>query len=477
MTNVFVENSMTAPSFGSIFTGRYAGNNGVVGMVGVKLDPQVTTMAEIFAQNGYNTYAEVTGPLNPILSMDRGFSSYNYRKQQEYYFTDWGRNLINRLKNGEIKPPYFLTVHFWEVHVPRQAQPEFDAQEFGETLYDRSVSGLDSFIGELTEAAGEDTAVVFTADHGEAVGEIPGQDTLLHYFLDKLGLPPVGAHETDPTDSTVDLMAEAPRLHRFANELSQIEKKDGGKIGLKKRILMLLSLLLIGITRYRIQLSRGARDRSGFFSTMKEKLSDAKLFLAVAMGKSGAAQLQLVKSSLNEHKLQHGYHIYDYLQRVPAVFVGEGIFPRGRRLPVDVRHIDLLPTMIQAFGLETSDNGFDGTSYYDLMSNGQGENRSIFLEARGGPQAEKLFLIRGVRRSGQKVAYAPFEPAAPVEFYDLGEDPMEQANLSDIELAKVAQLREEAEAMGSSFSQGPGSTLSARENVEMVKKLKNLGYM
>ena len=44
--NVFVENSMTAPSFASLFTGNYAGNHGVVGMVGVKLNENIPTMAE-----------------------------------------------------------------------------------------------------------------------------------------------------------------------------------------------------------------------------------------------------------------------------------------------------------------------------------------------------------------------------------------------------------------------------------------------
>ncbi len=475
--NVFVENSITAPSFASIFTGRYAGNHGVIGMVGVKLVPQAITLADFFSANGYNTYAEMTGPLTPILGIDRGFSQYHFRKQQAYYFTDWGKDLVGRLREGAFEAPYFLAVHFWEVHVPRQVQPEFDSPEFGETPYDRSVSGLDSYIGELMEAAGEDTAVILTADHGECVHERPAKDTLLPYFLEKLNLPPLGAEEAGSIDSTVDLMAEKPRLHAFAEELSQIAKAEGGRIGLKQRIMMMASLLAIGLTRYRIQLGKGVQGKSGGLANLKQKVNDIRLFLAVAMGNPEAAQLQLVKNSLNEHSLQHGYHIYDYLQRVPAVFVKEGIFPKGHRLETEVRHIDFLPTLIQAFGLETSSTGFDGSSYYELMANGTGENRSIYLEARGGAQAEKIFLIRGVRRSGQKLAYAPLDPTAPVEYYNLNDDPMEQQPLSDTECEKVAELREEAETVSSSFGQGSGATLSAKENAEMVKKLQSLGYM
>ena len=44
---------------------------------------------------------------------------------------------------------------------------------------------------------------------------------------------------------------------------------------------------------------------------------------------------------------------------MPVVFVKEGIFRKGQRLVTEVRHIDFLPTLIQAFGLETSGSGFD----------------------------------------------------------------------------------------------------------------------
>lgn len=476
LPNVFVENSMTAPSFASLFTGRYTGNHGVVGMVGVRLDPRAATLAELFAANGYHTYAEMTGPLAPILGLDRGFSEYRFRRQEAYCFTGWGEDLLARLRSGAFRAPYFLVVHLWEVHVPRQVRPGFDSTEFGQTPYDRSLSGLDAYIGDLVEAAGEGTAVILTGDHGECVHERPGKDTLVPYFLRKLGLPPLGA-AAGSIDSTVALMAGKPRLHAFAEELSRIAAEKGGRIGLRQRTLMMASLLLIGLARYRIQLGRGLRGESGGLANLKQKLNDVMLFLAVAMGRSEAAQLQLVKNSLNEHLLQHGYHVYDYLQRVPAVFAGKGAFPEGRRLKTEVRHIDLLPTLVRAFRLETSGNGWDGSSYWEMMTDGAGEDRSTYLEARGGAQAEKIFLIRGVRRGGRKLAYAPFEPDAPFEYYDLRDDPLEASPLSDPEDEKVAELRGEAEALRGSFGKGAGVVLSAKENAEMVRRLQSLGYM
>ena len=473
-SSIFVENSITAPSFASLFTGRYARNHGVLGMVGVKLDESCTTLAEAFAANGYETYAEVTGPLNPILGMDKGFAHYHYRSQQEYSFTDWGRNLLSRLQNKELIEPFFVAVHLWELHVPRQVRPEFDSEEFGASPYDRALSSLDPFIGELIAAVGPETAVVLTGDHGECVDEIPAEGTLLPYFLKKLDLPPVGAQLTQSIDSVTDLMAEEPRLHQFAAEMSRLSGENRSRLRFRQRLRMMLSLLLIGLTRYRLQMKRGLKK--GFFHTLRQKLNDIALFFSVALGRADAAQFQLVRNSLEEHKLQHGYHIYDYLQRVPLLFHAPGLVPTGKVVTADLRHIDLMPTLIEAFELDASTEGCDGESYFAYIREG-GKDRPIFLEARGGAQAEKVFLIRGVRRDGQKVAYAPFEDDAPTEYYDLCADSCESMNLADSRTEEAATLREEAEALSQSFAGASGNTLSARENLEMVKRLKSLGYM
>jgi hypothetical protein len=61
---------------------------------------------------------------------------------------------------------------------------------------------------------------------------------------------------------------------------------------------------------------------------------------------------------------------------------------------------------------------FDGASFLPYVHAGGGADRPIYLEARGGAQAEKIFLIRGMRCSGKGIAFAPFEgERAPVEFF------------------------------------------------------------
>lgn len=473
--NVFVENSMTAPSFASLFTGRYAGNHGVKGMIGVRLVDEAATLAEIFAANGYQTYAEVTGPLTPLLGLCRGFSHYGFRGQRDTFFTDWGRELLTRLRSGWFKPPFLLLLHFWELHMPRQVAPGFDNSSFGATAYDRSLSGLDSFIGEILAAAGPQTSFLLTGDHGECIGERPAEETLLPYFLKKLKLAGRDGGEDVSIEAVTDLMATSGDLHRFAEELSSSAGADSGRLGSAKRTLMILGLLRVGLARYRIQLKRGVP--SGFFSGLQSKLNDLALFFAVALGKTEKAQFALVRSSLNEHKYQHGYHIYDFLQKVPLLFVGDGLFPPGEKIDSEVRHIDFLPTLIEAFKLETTAGSFDGASFHRYIADRGGPDRPVYLEARGGAQVEQIFLIRGVRRAGLKLAYAPYEAQAPAELYDLTQDPLEQENLAPLRPELVEELRREAEAVSQGFGERADNLLSAADNLEMARKLKELGYL
>jgi arylsulfatase A-like enzyme len=470
--NVFVENSVTTPSFASIFTGRYSGNHGLVGMLGVRLGDGIPTMAEIFAANGYHTYAEATGPLSPVLGIDRGFADYRFRSQHEYCSGEWGETLLGRFVRREFVEPYFIMVHFWEAHVPFQVRPEFDSLRYGAHAYDRAISGLDEFLGKLLAQAGDDTLVVLTGDHGECVGEMPPADSLLGYFLEKLRLPPLHkVRKRESIENAIDLMAQEPVLHQFAAEVNDLSKAGAGRIAWARRGKLLLKLVRIGARRYSIQVRQGLKE--GFFYNLKQKLNDHLLLTAVARGDSRAAQLQLIRNSLSEHVLHHGYHVYDYLQNVPLLLRFPGLFPAGLRVSSELRQIDLLPTLIEALQLERMPGtAFDGESFLAHVRAGGGADRPVYLEARGGAQAEEVFLIRGLRRNGRGIAFAPFEGGrAPIERFG----PLCGTGLPDASDARA--WIEEANRIAASFDPAAGLALSESENADMCEKLQNLGYM
>ena len=47
---------------------------------------------------------------------------------------------VERLRSGAFKSPWFLVLHLWELHLPRQVLPRFRARRFGRTPYDRAVA-------------------------------------------------------------------------------------------------------------------------------------------------------------------------------------------------------------------------------------------------------------------------------------------------------------------------------------------------
>ena len=175
--------SYTVSSFASILSGTYPFIHSLRGIFGQsKLNPQCDTLAEIFRDNGYNTYAEVTGPLLGMLGLDRGFSHYSHREDKFTLYSDWGKRFIRELRNKKYREPWFIFLHLWEIHdPPRIVLKEFDNDKFGNTIYDRSLSSLDSKLKEIFDIIDDDTIVVFTGDHGEGINS-QSLDSLLKLY-------------------------------------------------------------------------------------------------------------------------------------------------------------------------------------------------------------------------------------------------------------------------------------------------------
>jgi arylsulfatase len=168
--NAFSVASTTPVCTASILTGTYPFVHGIRSMPGRPLRPDLGTLAEAFKAGGYHTWAEVTGPLDPVTRLDRGFDDYRLRDHTEWLDTSFGDRLLARLEN-DGPDPWFGFLHLWELHTPRRVMPEYDRPEYGRTAYDRAVSSLDPHLGRILDALGDDTVVVLTGDHGEYVSE------------------------------------------------------------------------------------------------------------------------------------------------------------------------------------------------------------------------------------------------------------------------------------------------------------------
>lgn len=203
----FSQAPKTSLSQGSIFTGFYPSNHGLIGD-DEHLSESLTTLAEAFSAAGYRTAAFVDGGyMHSRYGFDQGFDTYevHHRKGLETL----GPRVIQWLsEHGE--ETFFLLLHTYDVHYPFEApepyhsmflddvgrtldtvraQAVFDgAEEAAETpldpydlahsqaLYDGGIRFVDDWIGRILDMMhrlGLDrrATIVLLSDHGEAFQE------------------------------------------------------------------------------------------------------------------------------------------------------------------------------------------------------------------------------------------------------------------------------------------------------------------
>jgi arylsulfatase A-like enzyme len=154
----------TTPSFSSILTGCYPPKHGVRGLQGYQLTSSLSTMAELFAEAGYHTYAEVTGPLLPQTGVLRGFEDANHRPAYRVPFFNWRDEVVAKMH--AFTDPWFMLLHVWEVHRPYRSPPTFEKRK-DRAGYEAAVTATDEWLRPVFDAAGDNTIVAITGDHGE----------------------------------------------------------------------------------------------------------------------------------------------------------------------------------------------------------------------------------------------------------------------------------------------------------------------
>ncbi len=166
----------TTPSFSSILTGCYPPRHGVRGLQGYSLNPAIQTMAEAFAGSGYQTHAEVTGPLLPQTGILRGFEDATHRPGYRVPFFSWRDEVTEKMRS--YGDPWFMLLHIWEVHRPYRAPPDF-TKRWDRAGYEAAVAATDEWLAPVFEACGDNTVIVITGDHGEDYPESPRRQKLI----------------------------------------------------------------------------------------------------------------------------------------------------------------------------------------------------------------------------------------------------------------------------------------------------------
>ena len=180
-TNAHAHNVVTLPSHVNVLTGLNPYEHGVRENAGFVLDPKIETVAERLQAAGYATGAFVAAfPLDARYGLNQGFQTYddNYGKgRTSLDFTVQERPATAVLQEAAkwwqsaSGRKRFLWVHLYDPHAP-YAPPEPFAAQYRNSPYLGEVAATDDALSRhLAPLITNDTTLIVTADHGEALGD------------------------------------------------------------------------------------------------------------------------------------------------------------------------------------------------------------------------------------------------------------------------------------------------------------------
>ena len=171
--------------------------------------------------------------------------------------------------------------------------------------------------------------------------------------------------------------------------------------------------------------------------------------------------------SLGDHgEDSHGIFLYQEALRVPFMVRGPGVSPR--RVTAVARLVDVMPTVLDLFGVSTS--GLDGVSLAQAGTRDGSDPRLEVYSESMYPRRFGWAPLRSLRADRYKVIEAP-----RAELYDLVSDPGEERNvLTEHPTVAAAMLRRLR-----SFESGQESTGAPATQVDsaVLSRIASLGYV
>jgi len=174
--------------------------------------------------------------------------------------------------------------------------------------------------------------------------------------------------------------------------------------------------------------------------------------------------------SLGQHgELTHGIFAYESTLRVPLIVAeieGGGSVAAGVVIDTPARHVDVLPTVLEAIGAGT-DARLPGRSLGPVIASRSGGDRPSYFEAMTANLSRGWAPLRGVIAGREKYIDLPI-----AELYALDTDPREDNNLSPARHDRVEVLLNTLRG----FNVAPPA-LPGEETAAVRDRLRALGYV
>jgi arylsulfatase A-like enzyme/Tfp pilus assembly protein PilF len=179
----FAHNSLTLPSHTNILLGTTPLFHGVQDNSNFKVKKDFLTLAELLKGIGYSTGAFIGGaPLDSHFGLDQGFDVYDddfssSSSSEQIYAERRADQVMDKALTWMTSQasPWFIWIHLFDPHYPYEP-PEPFLSRFKGSPYDGEVAYTDHILGRLfnhleQNHLSDNTLIVFTADHGESLGE------------------------------------------------------------------------------------------------------------------------------------------------------------------------------------------------------------------------------------------------------------------------------------------------------------------
>ena len=357
--------STTIPSMGSILAGTFPFKIGLGGEHYDQLSVIKENYIQLLKKNGYKTYATT-----PSIAADFGLTCEftNTDKSHDNYFSLFsglGDQIINKLTSSDLKEPWFLYVHLYDLHTPVVVPKEFSTEKYGDSQYEKMVSAIDYWIGKFMKKIDEQkTLLILTSDHGEYI--------------------PIVSHK----NKIINLEASIGETNLW---------KLGNKVPKK-------------------------------LYPMKKKLGSAFRITRSKFKKTKIENLPLSiyeKRVLLDSRMKDGHRLFDDLLRVPLIFSGFNLSKFF--ISQQVRTVDIFPTIVDLIGLSNPQK-IDGQSLKLLIDGSDQAELPAYIESPP-TISGSLKKVIGVRTSKYKYLRSADNTKFFYELYDLENDPLEEKNI------------------------------------------------
>jgi len=361
---------------GAVFTSQYPFQSGITT---VSAYSKSTKIFDKFRKAGYKLYG--TAPCTPFfINLLDSFDEKENFSKPGYLYPESGNNKesktgefilerLDRIKNGEIKEPWFYFIFLMDLHrsVSYNLPDDFNSEIFGETNYEKMVSMLDVWIGKFLERIDlENTLVILTSDHGEFI----------------------------PTPKVGHELTYIPELF------------EPGKIMKEKTPKFLHGIYAIGYRFLRY-----------FAIPIKNQKYKKEL-------------TPIEQKSLNTRGHSSLWILPDDTVRTPLILSGNVIKNKNKIINQQIGSIDILPTIANIISIDFDYENAEGRSVLPLINGKKLEEKPIFIENAVRRNPTKPGNCIGVRTSDFKYYRARNNSKKKVSLYNLKQDPDEIVNIA-----------------------------------------------